>query len=66
MWRSRGGGHERHERRSRTDAPRDRLAYRNTRFYCERELAAVSECNEAAIDERWKRIENFAMVRWKI
>jgi len=48
------------------ESPPDARVYRNSRFYCERELAAVSEWNEAAIDERQKRIAKFAMERWKI
>jgi hypothetical protein len=47
-------------------SPPDAHVYRNSRFYCERELAAVSEWNEVAIDERQKRIAKFAMDRWKV
>lgn len=46
--------------------PPDASVYRNSRFYCERELVAVPEWNEAAIDERQERIAKFAMERWKV
>jgi hypothetical protein len=43
----------------------DAKVYRNSRFYCERELVQAEDWDEAAITERQKRIAIFAMGRWK-
>lgn len=45
--------------------PHDARVYRNSRFYCERELVNVAEWTEGAIEERQKRLAKFVMNRWK-
>jgi hypothetical protein len=65
-WNSTYGNRGFDQKRGSAESPSDARVYRNSRFYCERELAAASEWNEAAIEERQKRLAKFAMDRWKI
>jgi hypothetical protein len=65
-WNSSYGNRGFDQKRGGPESAPDARVYRNSRFYCERELAIVPEWNETAIDERQKRIAKFAMDRWKI
>lgn len=45
--------------------PSDAKVYRNSKFWCEKELASETSWDEAAIERRQKRLAAFAMARWK-
>lgn len=45
--------------------PSDAKVYRNSKFWCEKELANETSWDEAAIDRRQKRLADFALARWK-